>query len=157
MHTQIHTHTNENIHTYLHVTVSVSWAGITSSALELSRMGGVIEKPITRAEGANTATALDSCYTGLGQDQVVLTERRVCCRISATRRESEIRHDSPLFISFTSCAALRNSQTEKSLPSHRESRSSLLPPSEWPQRPFSLWFITNAFTSLTGAWIIWPV
>lgn len=138
VHTQIHTHTNENIHTYLHVTVSVSWAGITSSALELSRMGGVIEKPITRAEGANTATALDSCYTGLGQDQVVLTERRVCCRISATRRESEIRHDSPLFISFTSCAALRNSQTEKSLPSHRESRSSLLPPSEWPQRPFSL-------------------
>ena len=44
--------------------VSVSWTGITRSSLELSRMGGVIEKPITRPEGANTATALDSCYTG---------------------------------------------------------------------------------------------
>ena len=29
-------------------------------------MGGVIEKPITRPEGANAATALESCYTGLG-------------------------------------------------------------------------------------------
>lgn len=55
---------HSNTHTYLHVIVRVSWTGITRSSLELSRIGGVIEKPITRPVGANTATALDLCYTG---------------------------------------------------------------------------------------------
>lgn len=50
--------------TYLHVMVSVSWTGITRSPVMLSRVGGGIEKPITRPEGGNTATALDSCYAG---------------------------------------------------------------------------------------------
>lgn len=44
--------------------LSVSLTGITWSSVELSRMGGDIEKPITRPEGANTAAALYSCYTG---------------------------------------------------------------------------------------------
>lgn len=54
-------------HTYLHIMMSVSWTGITKSSLVLSRMGGGIEKPITRPEGANTAAALDSCYAGQSQ------------------------------------------------------------------------------------------
>lgn len=68
--------------TYLHVIVSVSWTGITISSLELSRMGGVIEKPITRPEGASTTTALDSCYTGRsgpgGSDRAAGTLSNLC-------------------------------------------------------------------------------
>lgn len=48
----MHSHTTA-AHTYLHVIVSVSWTGITRSSLELSSMGGLIEKPITRPEGTN--------------------------------------------------------------------------------------------------------
>lgn len=40
-------------HIYLHVMVSVVRTGITRSPLPLSRMGGVIEMPITRPAGAN--------------------------------------------------------------------------------------------------------
>lgn len=136
-------------HTYLHVIMRVSWTGITRSSLELSRIGGVIEKPITRPAEANTANALDLCYTGRSGPVVLLTGRLAGCRISATHQESEIRHDdgsdSTLFITFTSCKAIcghsprvPEKPTDREITAHSwgdAARSSPRPPSELSASP----------------------
>lgn len=53
---------SRDAHIYLHVMVSVVRTGITRSPLPQSRMGGVIEMPITRPEGVNAGGCCENIF-----------------------------------------------------------------------------------------------
>jgi len=154
--------------TYLHVIDSVSLTGITRSSLGLSRMGGVIGKPITRPEGANAAAALDSCYTGRSGPQGF---------DSAAAGLSNLWNTSGIWNEIRCSIYLQ---------AVRQSVANAIGPSCWitprqrnhgwltlddtaPLWTFSLllwnrrknhlppWFITNAFTSLACVCLLWPL
>lgn len=156
-----------HLHTHLHVIVSVWWTGITRSPLEPSRMGGVIEKPITRPEGGNRTTALVSCYTdqsgpsgfdraagqavksqkhirNLKPDMMAAQIARCSLHLQAVR-QSAAKGLGPWSL------AMRTPSQRNHGPLMRQCCSSSDITTICP------WFITNAFTPLTSAWLIQPV